>query len=88
MVEDYMGCLNRLNTKGGKTTKVGGGVRKKKGRRNEKSRSPDMHSAAEDDKGCGDSVSCLCLGLAMTLYGRHCQVKGTYTLKEDRHSFV
>lgn len=47
-----------------------------------------MHSAAEDDKGCGDSVSCLCLGLAMTLYERHCQVKGTYSLKEDRHSFV
>lgn len=47
-----------------------------------------MHSAVVDDKGCGDSISCLCLGLAMTLYGRHCQVKGSYSLKEDRHSFV
>lgn len=37
-----------------------------------------MHSSVVDDKGCGDSVSCLCLGLAMTLYGRHCQVKGSY----------
>lgn len=47
-----------------------------------------MHSAVVDDKGCGDSTSCLCLGLAMTLYGRHCQVKGSYSLKEARHSFV
>lgn len=47
-----------------------------------------MHSAVQDDKGCGDSASCLCLGLAVTLYGRHCQVKGTYSLKEDRLSFV
>lgn len=45
-----------------------------------------MHSAVVDDKGCGDSIFCLCLGLAMTLYGRHCQVKGSYSLKEDRHT--
>lgn len=47
-----------------------------------------MHSAVVDDKGCGDGVFCLCLGLAMTLYGKHCQVKSSYNLKEDRHSFV
>lgn len=47
-----------------------------------------MHRAVVDDKGCSDSFSCLCLGLAATLYGTHCQVKGSYSLKEDRRSFI
>lgn len=47
-----------------------------------------MHSAVADDKGCSDSFSCFCLGLTVTLYGTHCQVKGSYSLREDGWLFI
>lgn len=47
-----------------------------------------MHSAVANDKGSSDSFSCLCLGLTVTLYGTHCQVKGSYSLREDRRPFI
>lgn len=63
----------------------GGGLQRREGGKekmggiNEKSRSPDSHNAAADDKGYGDSSSSLWLGLAETLCGTHCQVKGSCT---------
>lgn len=75
MVKDYMRCLNCLNTRG--NDKGGREEKKKRGGRNEKSRSSDIHNAVVDDKGYGDSSSSLCLGLGLTLCGTHCQVKGS-----------
>lgn len=75
MVEDYTRCLNRLNTRGKRQRWEGG--EEKRGGRNEKSRSPDIHNAVADDKGYGDSSTSLCLGLRLTLCGTHCQVKGS-----------
>lgn len=70
----------------GETAKAGGKRRgKKRGGRNEKSRSPDIHNAVADDKGYGDSSSSLCLGLGLTLCGTHCQVKGSGSFKESAH---
>lgn len=75
MVEDYMPCLNRLNTRRKRQRWERG--EEKRGGRNEKSRSPDIHNAVADDKGYGDSSSSLCLRLGLTLCGTHCQVKGS-----------
>lgn len=72
MVEDYVRCSNGLNTRGKRHRREGGG---KRGGGNEKSRSPDIHNAVADDKGYGDSSSSPWLRL--TLYGTHCQVKGS-----------
>lgn len=73
MVEDYVCCSNSLNTRGKRQGWEGGEEKRCGG--NEKSSSPDIHNAAVDDKGYGDSSSSLWLGL--TLCGTHCQVKGS-----------
>lgn len=52
----------------------------KRGGKNEKSMSPDMHNAVADEKGYGDSSSSFYLGLGLTLCGTHCQVKGSHNL--------
>lgn len=53
-----------------------GGRDEKKGGRNEKSRSPDIHNAVADDKGYGDSSSLHRLPLPLTLCATHCHLKG------------
>lgn len=54
----------------GIAAKVGGKREEERGGRNEKSRSPDTHNAAADDKGYTDSSSSFCLGFGMT-FVRH-----------------
>ena len=78
MVEDYVRCLNDLNTRG-KQQRWKGGRKKKMCGRNEKSVRPDVHNAVEDDKGYGDSSSSLRLELWLTIRGTHCQRKGSHS---------